>query len=213
MAFIAAAPLTSTHKSSRARCTHTRRARSFKPSVRATLEAPSAAAAPAATEWPDAAEISKGSTAPTPTPALDVNEVMTLLPHRFPFLLVDRVLHIEAGKRGIGIKAVTVNEPFFPGHFPTRPIMPGVLQIEALAQLSGIVLLKEYAEEVDDFFFGGVDGVRWRKPVVPGDTLVMEATCKSFKKRFGIAKFEAKAYVDGQLVVEANLTLAMVTGK
>jgi len=141
---------------------------------------------------------------------MDIDGIMGVLPHRFPFLLVDRVLSLEAGVRAIGVKNVSVNEPFFPGHFPKRPIMPGVLQIEALAQLAGIAMLDP---SVKDFFFGGVEGVRWRKPVVPGDTLVMEVQVKSFKKKFGIAKVQAKGYVAGKLAVEGLLTLVMVVDK
>lgn len=142
------------------------------------------------TTWPDAAAMS--TTPVSGLAVLDINAVMEALPHRFPFLLVDRVVAVEDGK-AIGIKAVSVNEPFFPGHFPGRPIMPGVLQIEALAQLAGIVLQRAgETSGAKEFFFGGVDGVRWRSPVVPGDTIVMEVEMKSFKKRFGIAKFAGK---------------------
>jgi 3-hydroxyacyl-[acyl-carrier-protein] dehydratase len=148
-------------------------------------------------------------------PVMTAEDVMAVLPHRYPFLLVDKVVAYEAGKRCVAIKNVSVNEPFFPGHFPGRPIMPGVLQLEALAQTAGL-LLKDLisGEEKKDFFFGGVDNVRWRKPVVPGDALVMEAEITSFKARFGVAKVEAKAYVDGELACEADLTLVIdVKGK
>jgi 3-hydroxyacyl-[acyl-carrier-protein] dehydratase len=143
-------------------------------------------------------------------PVMTAEQVMAVLPHRFPFLLVDKVVAYEAGKRVVAIKNVSVNEPFFPGHFPGRPIMPGVLQVEALAQTAGL-LLKDVisGDEKKDFFFGGVDKVRWRKPVVPGDTLVMEAEIKSYKARFGIAKVQAKAFVDGELACEAELTLVV----
>lgn len=149
---------------------------------------------------------------------LTVDEIMKILPHRYPFLLVDKVLHYESGKRAVALKNVTINEPFFQGHFPDRPIMPGVLQIEALAQTGGIVmrdLIKgEDGNEKRDFFFGGVDNVRWRKPVTPGDSLYMEVTLTSYKARFGIAKLVGKAYVDGQVACEADLTLVVdVRGK
>lgn len=148
--------------------------------------------------WPSAKDVSSGATE-LPASVFDVEAVMKILPHRFPFLLLDRVIAFEPGKRAIGIKSVSINEPFFPGHFPNRPIMPGVLQVEALAQLGGIVMLQPPFVEEDssdiEFFFGGVDKVKWRKPVVPGDTLVMEMTLSSFKKSFGIAKMDGR-YVD-----------------
>lgn len=138
-------------------------------------------------------------------------DISKVLPHRYPFLLVDKVVEYEAGKRAVGIKQVTVNEPHFTGHFPDRPIMPGVLQVEALAQLAGIVCLQmEGAQPGAVFFFAGVDGVKWKKPVVPGDTLVMEVEIKKWNKRFGIAKATGKAYVDGQLAVEVeSMTFAL----
>lgn len=142
---------------------------------------------------------------------------MKILPHRHPFLLLDRVIAYEPGKRAIGVKSVTVSEPFFPGHFPDRPIMPGVLQVEALAQLGGIVMLQPPFVEPDsppmDFFFGGVDRVKWRKPVIPGDRLVLEMELVSFKQSFGIAKMQGKGFVDGKLAVEGTFTLVMVRDK
>jgi 3-hydroxyacyl-[acyl-carrier-protein] dehydratase len=138
-------------------------------------------------------------------------DVDKLLPHRYPFALVDKVVEYEAGKSAVGIKSVTKNEEFFNGHFPGRPIMPGVLQVEALAQLAGIVALQmEGAEPGAVFFFAGVDGVKWKKPVVPGDTLVMEVEIKKWNKKFGLAKAEGKAYVDGEMVVEVKeMTFAL----
>merc|ERR1740139_1900661 len=130
-------------------------------------------------------------------------DIAKILPHRYPFLLVDKVVEYEEGKRAVGIKSVTLNEPHFTGHFPDRPIMPGVLQVEALAQLAGIVCLQmEGAEPGAVFFFAGVDGVKWKKPVVPGDTLVMEVEIKKWNKRFGIATATGRAYVDGEMAVE-----------
>jgi 3-hydroxyacyl-[acyl-carrier-protein] dehydratase len=141
----------------------------------------------------------------------DVNVVFTseqideILPHRFPFALVDKVIEFEAGKRAVGLKAVTKNEEFFQGHFPGQPVMPGVLQVEALAQLAGICCLKsEGAKEGGIFLFAGVDGVKWKKPVVPGDTLVMEVEITKFNAKFGIAKAKGKAYTNGQLCVEVG---------
>lgn len=160
--------------------------------VTATRMTASAAAPP--TSWPSAEEASKNSAASTTI--MNTEQVMNILPHRYPFLLLDRVIALEPGKRAMGVKSVTVNEPFFPGHFPDRPIMPGVLQVEALAQLGGIVMLQppfiEDGRKDVDFFFGGVDKVKWRRPVVPGDTLVMEMTLVGFKKSFGIAKMSGK---------------------
>lgn len=134
-----------------------------------------------------------------------LEDIAKVLPHRYPFLLVDKVVEYEMGKRAVGIKSVTLNEPHFTGHFPDRPIMPGVLQVEALAQLAGIICLQmEGTEPGSIFFFAGVDGVKWKKPVVPGDTLVMEVEIKKFNKRFGIATATGRAYVDGEMVVEVD---------
>eukprot|EP00984_Skeletonema_dohrnii_P010190 scaffold3967_cov126-Skeletonema_dohrnii-CCMP3373.AAC.8 len=134
-----------------------------------------------------------------------LEDINGILPHRYPFLLVDKVVEYEQGKRAVGIKSVTLNEPHFTGHFPDRPIMPGVLQVEALAQLAGIVCLQmEGAEPGAVFFFAGVDGVKWKKPVVPGDSLVMEVEIKKWNKRFGIASATGRAYVDGELAVELD---------
>jgi 3-hydroxyacyl-[acyl-carrier-protein] dehydratase len=138
-------------------------------------------------------------------------DISKVLPHRYPFLLVDKVVEYEAGKKAVGIKQVTVNEPHFTGHFPDRPIMPGVLQVEALAQLAGIVCLQmEGAQPGAVFFFAGVDGVKWKRPVVPGDTLVMEVEIKMWRAKMGIAKATGRAYVDGQLAVEVDsMTFAL----
>jgi 3-hydroxyacyl-[acyl-carrier-protein] dehydratase len=145
------------------------------------------------------------------TTVFDSIKVDTLLPHRYPFALVDKVVEYEAGKRAVGIKQVTKNEEFFNGHFPGRPIMPGVLQVEAMAQLAGIVCLQmEGAAPGAVFFFAGVDGVKWKKPVVPGDTLVMEIEIKKWNAKFGLAKATGRAYVDGTLAVEvAEMTFAL----
>jgi 3-hydroxyacyl-[acyl-carrier-protein] dehydratase len=185
--------------------------------------APVAPVAPIAPDAPDApvwrgAEALSGAAAVAPAKCgMNIDEVMRVLPHRYPFLLVDKVVAFESGKRAVAVKAVSVNEPFFQGHFPDRPIMPGVLQVEALAQTGGIVMRDLIASEDGekrDFFFGGVDNVRWRKPVVPGDVLYLEATLTSYKPRFGIAKVSGKAYVDGKLACEADLTLVVdVRGK
>merc|ERR1719231_116850 len=145
---------------------------------------------------------------------IDSENISKILPHRYPFLLVDRVVEFEAGKKAVGIKCITANEPQFTGHFPDRPIMPGVLQIDAMAQLGGFVPLQPpLAEPGQDFFFGGVDNVKWRKPLLPGDVLVMEMHVKQFKKRFGICKMQGKGYVDGKVAVEGDFTFAIVQDK
>jgi 3-hydroxyacyl-[acyl-carrier-protein] dehydratase len=138
-------------------------------------------------------------------------EIDAFLPHRYPFALVDKVVEYEAGKRAVGIKCVTKNEDFFNGHFPGRPIMPGVLQVEALAQLAGIVCLQmEGAKPGAVFFFAGVDGVKWKKPVVPGDVCVMEVEIKKWNAKFGLAKASGRAYVNGKMVVEVKeMTFAL----
>ena len=147
---------------------------------------------------------------PNMTAMKEIQEIMDILPHRYPFLLVDRVLQWEYGKYAVGYKCVTINDNFFPGHFPQRAIMPGVLQVEAMAQLGGIVMIDPAdAAQQNNFFFGGVDNLRWRKPVVPGDVLMMRVDVTKFNKRFGICKMNAKAYVGEDLVCDAELTLVM----
>ena len=136
---------------------------------------------------------------------LNTLDIMQLLPHRYPFLLVDKIIEFIKDEQIVGVKNVTINEPFFQGHFPGQPVMPGVLQVEALAQLAGIVCLQmEGAEPGAVFFFAGVDGVKWKKPVVPGDTLVMEVEIKKWNKRFGLATATGRAYVDGEMAVELD---------
>ncbi|KAJ0260491.1 (3R)-hydroxymyristoyl-[acyl-carrier-protein] dehydratase [Hirschfeldia incana] len=138
---------------------------------------------------------------------MDINKIKEILPHRFPFLLVDRVIEFTPGVSAVAIKNVTINDSFFPGHFPHRPIMPGVLIIEAMAQVGGIVMLPEVGESQDKFSVGGIDKVKFLKPVVAGDTLVMRMTILNFQKRFGLAKMEGKAYVGGSLVCEGEFTI------
>jgi 3-hydroxyacyl-[acyl-carrier-protein] dehydratase len=141
--------------------------------------------------------------------ALDGEEIKRILPHRYPFLLVDRVLSLEVGKRIVGLKNITINEPFFQGHFPGRPIMPGVLIIEALAQVGGILALVSTPETLGNrsIFLMGLDKVRFRKPVVPGDQLVLELETVRSGKKFW--KMLGKAYVNQTLVTEAELMAAV----
>jgi len=140
---------------------------------------------------------------------IDIREIMTLLPHGYPFLLVDRIIEIEPGKRIVGIKNVTYNEPFFPGHFPGRPVMPGVLIVEAMAQTAGVLAFKSNPEEYQKkpVYFLGIDNVRFRKTVVPGDQLRLEIEIT--KHRQAIWGFKGKTLVDGKVVAEAEL-LAML---
>lgn len=139
---------------------------------------------------------------------LDINDIMKILPHRPPFLLVDRVTELEQGKRIVAIKNVTMNEPFFPGHFPGHPVMPGVLIIEALAQAACILAIMSSDESVRSkvTYFAGIDNARFRKPVMPGDQLSLEIEATGCKR--GIWIFTARALVDGKLVTEAELKAA-----
>ncbi|KAJ8768109.1 hypothetical protein K2173_021049 [Erythroxylum novogranatense] len=140
---------------------------------------------------------------------MDINQIREILPHRFPFLLVDRVIEYTPGVSAVAIKNVTINDNFFPGHFPERPIMPGVLMVEAMAQVGGLVILQpEVGGSRDNFFFAGIDKVRFRKPVIAGDTLIMRMTLIKLQKRFGIAKMEGKAYVGGEVVCEGEFMMA-----
>lgn len=133
---------------------------------------------------------------------LNIEQIANILPHRYPFLLVDRVVEFEPGKRAVGIKSITMNEPQFIGHFPNRPIMPGVLMIEAMAQLGGLICLSPPINNDGPgrlFFFAGINGVRWKSPVTPGDQLVMEMTLEDFNEKIGFAKMSGKAYVGGKV--------------
>ena len=135
---------------------------------------------------------------------LDSVAIQRYLPHRYPFLLVDRVVEIEARRRIVGIKNVTINEPFFQGHFPGHPIMPGVLIIEAMAQVGAVLAFSEEPQPQNKLvFFLGIDKAKFRKPVVPGDQLRMELTVLHIRSQFW--RLQAMAYVDGALVCEAEL--------
>jgi UDP-3-O-[3-hydroxymyristoyl] N-acetylglucosamine deacetylase/3-hydroxyacyl-[acyl-carrier-protein] dehydratase len=140
---------------------------------------------------------------------LDINAIQKILPHRYPFLLVDRILDLEPNKRVIGIKNITINEPFFNGHFPGHPIMPGVLIVEAMAQVGGILLLHTVKEpEKKLVYLMGLDGVRFRKPVSPGDQIRFELELVKFRQ--STCKMEGKAFVSGDLVAEASLLAQVV---
>lgn len=140
---------------------------------------------------------------------IDIKEIQSIIPHRYPFLLVDRVTEFEPGKKIVGIKNVTINEPFFQGHFPGNPIMPGVLIVEAMAQVSGVLGFKSGVSGKSVFFLS-IEKARFRKPVVPGDQLRMEI--EVLHNRKGIFKFSGKAYVDDNLVCESDFS-AMMTDR
>lgn len=141
---------------------------------------------------------------------MDINEILTYLPHRYPFLLVDRVIDFEQGKRITAIKNVTMNEPFFPGHFPGHPVMPGVLIIEAMAQAAAVLSFKSMGVKPDEnsvVLFAGIDNVRFKRQVIPGDQLVMEVEILQSKRH--IYRYRGVARVDGQLATEAELICAL----
>jgi 3-hydroxyacyl-[acyl-carrier-protein] dehydratase len=141
---------------------------------------------------------------------MDIHQILKQLPHRYPFLLVDRVLEIEKGKSIRALKNVTINEPFFEGHFPHRPVMPGVLMLEALAQAAALLAFDALdTSPTDDmvYYFAGIDGARFKQPVEPGDQLILHV--ELLRMKAGIFKFKARAEVDGNIAVEAELTCAM----
>jgi len=141
---------------------------------------------------------------------MDIHGVLKKLPHRYPILLVDRVLEIESGVRIKAIKNVSINEPYFLGHFPQRPVMPGVLMLEALAQAAALLSFESAGKDADEnsvYYFAGIDGARFKRPVEPGDQLLLEVTL--IRAKSGIFKFAARASVDGELAVEAELMCTM----
>lgn len=141
---------------------------------------------------------------------MDIHQILKKLPHRYPILLVDRVLEVEKGKRIRAIKNVSINEPFFLGHFPNRPVMPGVLMLEALAQAAALLSFETLGIELDEdsvYYFAGIDGARFKRPVEPGDQLILDVTLERAKA--GIFKFGGKAFVGEELAAEAQLMCTM----
>ncbi len=143
---------------------------------------------------------------------MDISEILHYLPHRYPFLLVDRILELEEGKRVLAIKNVTINEPFFPGHFPHLPVMPGVLILEALAQAAAVLSFKTMGQKPDEnsvVYFAGIDKARFKRPVTPGDQLLLEVHI--IRRMRNIWKYRAVARVDEEMVAEAELICALKT--
>jgi len=140
---------------------------------------------------------------------LDITQIQAILPHRYPFLLVDRIIEYDPGKRVVGIKNVTLNEPFFAGHFPGAPVMPGVLIVEAMAQTAGVMMLANLPDRESKLvFFTGIDAAKFRRPVVPGDQLRLELTVLRLRPRY--IKLRGEAYVDGEMAAEAEISSALV---
>ena len=146
--------------------------------------------------------------APAPPGALDINAVMQILPHRYPFLMVDRIVDFDGELKATGVKAVTINEPYFQGHFPGHPVMPGVLQLEAMAQFASIIMMRRTENEGKIGYFMSADEVKFRKPVMPGDTLFIECELTSAKKRLG--KAACRCLVNGEVVSEGILLFGLV---
>jgi len=139
----------------------------------------------------------------------DIQEILDFLPHRYPFLLIDRIVEFERAKRAVAIKNVTINEPFFQGHFPGCPIMPGVLVVEAMAQAGAVLMLSEIPDRQTKLaVFTGIDNAKFRRQVVPGDQLRIEVDVLSFRTRAG--RMAGKAYIDGKVACEATLTCMIV---
>ncbi len=152
------------------------------------------------------------TTPTTESTPMDIHQILKLLPHRYPILLVDRVLELRKGESIRTLKNVTVNEPFFTGHFPHRPVMPGVLMLEAMAQSAALLSFATQGVTPDDktvYYFAGIDAARFKRPVEPGDQLVMEVTLERHKA--GIFKFKGCARVDGEMACEAELMCTMRT--
>ncbi len=144
---------------------------------------------------------------------MDIHEILELLPHRYPFLLIDRVLSVEPDKSIVALKNVTINEPFFPGHYPHHPVMPGVLMIEAMAQASALLSFKSMGggklDEKSVYYFAGIDNARFKRPVGPGDQMIIKSTL--IRSMRGLYKFGATIEVDGQLAAEAEVMCTVKT--
>lgn len=141
---------------------------------------------------------------------MDIHKILEMLPHRYPILLVDRVLELEVNKRIRAVKNVTINEPYFNGHFPHRPVMPGVMMLEALAQAAALLSFESHGIRSDDksvYYFVGIDKARFKRPVEPGDQLILEVSI--LRAKAGIFKFAAQGLVDGQVAVDAELMCTM----
>jgi 3-hydroxyacyl-[acyl-carrier-protein] dehydratase len=153
--------------------------------------------------------ISTTETAPATKTTMEIGDILKILPHRFPFLLIDRVVELERMKRIVALKNVTITEPFFQGHFPDKPIMPGVLIVEAIAQAGGLLLLTEVPNRDEMLMvFTGIEKARFRRPVVPGDQLRIEVEVRAW--RMTAARLEGKAYVDGKVAAESTVTCRLV---
>lgn len=143
---------------------------------------------------------------------MNIYEILALLPHRYPFVLVDRVLSLDPDKEIVALKNVTINEPFFPGHYPHHPVMPGVLIIEAMAQVAALLSFNSMGLKSDDksvYYFAGIDGARFKRPVTPGDQLIIKVSL--IRSMRGLYKFKGVAEVDGQLAAEAELMCTLKT--
>ena len=160
---------------------------------------------------PGGCALSEPTAAPATEPRViyGVNDIMKFLPHRYPFLLVDKIVELDPDKRIVGIKNVTVNEPFFQGHFPGWPVMPGVLIIESMAQVAGVMIYRDLPDkEKKLIYFTGIESAKFRRPVVPGDQLRIEMEMLSRRNQFG--KMQGRATVDGKLAAEAVVLFAIV---
>lgn len=149
---------------------------------------------------------------PSSNHTMDIHAILESLPHRYPFLLVDRVLSVDPGKNIVALKNVTINEPFFPGHYPHHPVMPGVLIIEAMAQAAALLSFQTMESQPDEksvYYFAGIDGARFKRPVSPGDQLILKVELTRSMR--GVFKFKAIAEVEGQLVAQAELMCTVKT--